>query len=105
MRGGDACQAGIIFSYSRRFKTQEMCIRAVEVDPWQLCDILDWFVVLQETWYEDFDYDDEIIERHDGYKKRKAQKAKIREELLPISWHPDHVIDWCMSEDEKRRWK
>ena len=27
-----------------------------------------------------------------GYQKRKAQKAKIKEELLPIAWHPDRVI-------------
>ena len=41
-------------------------------------------------WYEDFDDDgddddddDEIIKWYDGYKKRKAQKAQIKEELLP----------------------
>ena len=38
-----------------------------------------------------------------GKKKRRAQTAKIKEELLPIAWHPDRVMDWCMSEDEKRR--
>ena len=39
---------------------------------------------------------------YDGYKKRKAQKAKIKEELLPITWHPSRYWDWCMSEDEKK---
>ena len=43
------------------------------------------------------------------YKDRKAQKAEIKEELLPVAWHPSHVIDWCFSEDEKqahqRNWK
>ena len=24
---------------------------------------------------------------------------------MPITWHPDRVMDWCMSEDEKRWWK
>ena len=42
-----------------------------------------------------------ITEWYNGYKKRKAQKAKIKEELLPITWHPDRVIDWRMSGDEK----
>ena len=35
-------------------------------------------------------------------KKRKAQKAKIKEELLPIAWHPLTWWDWCVPEDEKR---
>ena len=37
----------------------------------------------------------------EAYKQRKAQKAKINEELLPTAWHQDRVIDWCFSEDEK----
>ena len=37
-------------------------------------------------------------------KKQKAQKASIKEELLSIAWHPDRVMDCCMSEDEKRQW-
>ena len=35
----------------------------------------------------------------------KKAKAKSKEELLPIAWHPSRHWDWCMSEDEKRRWK
>ena len=38
---------------------------------------------------------------YDGYKKRKAQKAKMKEELVPVAWHPSRWLDWCMSEDEK----
>ena len=80
MRGGNACRAGRIFFIHDHFKTQEMCIRAVQVDPWQLYYVHDWFVVPQEMWYENFDDDDddddddydEIIEWHDDYKKRKA---------------------------------
>ena len=88
-----------------RFKTQEMCIKAVEVDPWQLyhvpdqyktqemCDkavreypfslpfVSDWFVTQQQIdiWYDDnYVYNDnEMIKWYDGYKKRKAQKASI----------------------------
>ena len=40
-----------------QYKTQEICNKAVKVDPGQLYDVLDWFVVLQEMWYEDFDND------------------------------------------------
>ena len=61
-----------------------------------------------KIWHDDSEYrdeDDDIIEWHDGYKTRKAQKSKIKEQLLPIAWHPDRVMDWCMSEDEKRLWK
>ena len=33
--------------------------------------------------------------------KNKAQKASIKEGLLPIAWHPSRWWDWCMTEDEK----
>ena len=76
-------------------KTQEMCN--------------DWFVTQGQIdlWHDD-DYwhdDDKLIKWYEGYQKRMAQKAKIKEELLPIAWHPDRVMDWCMSEDEKGQWK
>ena len=67
-------------------------------------------------WYDD-NYDDDgdhwdddgywyhegnIFEWHEGYKKRKAQKASINKELLPIVWRPSRWWDWCIPEDEKR---
>ena len=60
-----------------------------------------------KLWHDDYYYcnDDWLIEWYDGYKKRTAQKAKIKEELLPIAWHPNRVMNWCMSEDEKRQWR
>ena len=74
----------------------------------------DWFVTREwvDMWYDDY-YDDgahwdddgdedKFFERYDGYKKRKAQKASIKEELLPIAWHPSRYWDWCMSEEEKK---
>ena len=123
----------VFFLVPDRFKTQEMCNEAIEVDLWSLYDVPDhlktqkmcdkavgsdsyslqfvpdWFVIEQQIkiWHDNDDWhdDDELIEWYDGYKKRKAQKAKIKEELLPIVWHPDRVKDWCMSEDEKGVWK
>ena len=64
----------------------------------------DWFVTQQQLdiWCDnDYVYNNgnQIIEWYKGYQKRKAQKAKIKEELLPIAWHPDRVINWCVSED------
>ena len=115
---------------SDRFITQETCIKAVEVEPWQLYHVLGhfktqemcddgvwggpfslqyvsyWFVTQQQTksYHDDDDYfnDNIIFEWYESYQKRKAQKAKIKEELLPVAWHPDRVMDWCMSEDEKK---
>ena len=60
-----------------------------------------------DVWYDDgyWYHNYEIIEWYNGYGKRKVQKAKIKEELLPIAWHPDRVMDWCMSEEEKGWWK
>ena len=89
-----------------RFKTQEMCNKAVHVDPCLLNYVPDWFVTREQInrWYDD-DYhcnDNEIIEWYDSYKQRKAQKAKIKEELMPIAWHPSRQWDWCVPEDEKK---
>ena len=41
----------------------------------------------------DDDYEDEFFEWYNGYEKRKAQKAKINDELMPIAWHPSHWWD------------
>ena len=98
------------------FKTQKMCIMALEVDLWQLnyildylktqkmCDdvvwrdpyslqfVPDWFVTQEQIkiWGDD---DDEIIEWYGGYQKCNVQKAKIKEELLFIAWCLDGVMD------------
>ena len=37
----------------------------------------------------------------EAYKHRKAQKSKIKEELLLVAWHPDRFFDWCFDNDEK----
>ena len=83
-----------------------MCDKAVKDDPSSLQFVPDWFVTQEQIdiWYDD-DYwyhDDELMEWYEGYKERKTQKAKIKEELIPIAWHPSRWWDWCMSEDEKR---
>ena len=123
----------VLYLVPDRFETEDMCIKALGVDPWSLRDILDnlktqetcnkaveddpssllfvpdWFVKQQhiKAWGDDdYWYDvGEMIEWYEGYKKRKSQKAKIKEELLPIAWHPSRVMDWRMSEGEKGWWE
>ena len=43
--------------------------------------------------WNDDDYEDEFFEWYNGYEKRKAQKAKIKDELMPIAWHPSRWWD------------
>ena len=91
-------------------KIQRTCDKAVRKDVLSLQYVSDWFVLLQEMWYEDFDDDDNddddnddvLIKWYERYQKRKAQKAQIKKELMPIAWHPSRYLDWRMSEDEKR---
>ena len=72
-------------------------------DPLLLRYVPDWLVTQQliELWNY-YCNDDRLIKWRNGYVKRKAQKANIKEELLPIAWHPDRVMGWCMSEGEKK---
>ena len=70
-------------------KTQEMCNEAVRGRPWNLRHVSDWFVTQQQIkiWHDDYHYcnGNRLIKWYDGYQKRNAQKAKIKEELLPIA--------------------
>ena len=53
--------------------------------------------------HDDYYNDDELVERHNCYKQRKAQRAQIKEELMAIAWHPISMQDQCMEEDVKKR--
>ena len=90
-------------------KTKEMCIRAVKTGLGLLEHVPDWLVTQGQIdlWQDDdyWDGDDGIIRWYECYQKRKAQKALIKKELLPITWHPDRVKDCCMLEGEKGVWK
>ena len=88
-------------------KTEKMCDKAVKDDPYSLQFVPDWFVTQQQLkiWHDDDDdycNDDEMIRWYHGCQKRKAQKAQIKKELMPIAWHPSRWWNWCMSEDEKK---
>ena len=92
------------------FKMQKMCDKAFEEDFFSWKFIPDWFVTKQQIkmWHDDYFYDDdydEVFCWYDGYQKRKAKQASIKEELMPIFWPIDRVMDWCTLEDEERPWK
>ena len=81
-----------------QFKTKEMCNEAVRKKPWLLECLPDWLVTQEQVkiWHNDDYYcnDNIIVEWHEGYKKRKAQKAQIKEELMPIAWHSSRWCGW-----------
>ena len=93
---------------------QVICDKAVRDGPSSLQYVPDWFVMREgvDMWHHgyyddddnhwDADNEDKFFEWYDGYKKRKAQKASIKKELIPIAWHPSRHWDWCMSEDKKK---
>ena len=64
-------------------ETEEMCDKAFWEYTFSLQYVLDWFVTQQKLklLHDDHDYcnDDKLIEWYDGYKKRKSQKAEIKE--------------------------
>ena len=77
-----------------------MSKRAIEADLYTLVFCLDWFVTQEQIKSrQDDHYDDKAPGWHDGYQKRKAQKAQIKKELMHIAWHPSRWQDWCVPED------
>ena len=79
------------------FKTQEMCNEAAEEEPSSLRYVPDYFVTQQQIkiWHDEYydgghwyDWYDKFFVWYEGHQKQKAQKALIKEELLPIAWHP-----------------
>ena len=105
-------------------KTQEMCNEAVQRSPWVLRLVPDQYKT-QEMYNEVVKENplvlelvpdqfvtqemcNEAVEKnlcalwYKGYEQRKAQKAKIKEELVPVAWHPDRWWNWCVPEHEKK---
>ena len=77
-----------------QYKTQEMCNKAVEEYPWLLEYVPDNFKKQKMN----------AVKKnpHRLSKKRRVQKAKIKEELMPIAWHPSRRWDWSAPEDENK---
>ena len=78
-------------------KTENICEKAVEKDPQSLKYVPDWVVTHQKMLRVMkltigrrcmFPHnDDDLIKWYEGYKKQKAQKTSIKEELMPMAWH------------------
>ena len=71
------------------FKTRKVCDRAVRKERLFLLFVPDCFMTQQQVKYlqDDIDdwYNNKLTEWYDGYQKRKAQKARIKEEFLSIA--------------------
>ena len=97
----------ILWTVPDRYNIQEMCDKTVKKVSWSLEYVPDWFVKQEQIklWRDDDDHcnDDRLIKWYEDYKKRKAQKAKIKKELIPFTWHPSRWWDWCMSEEEEKK--
>ena len=86
-----------------KFKTRKMCESVVRENNDIIIYVPDWFVTAE---MHEKCKDEEWLRL---YKQRKSHKVKVKEEHLPIAWHPDRVINWCFLEDKKqahqRNWK
>ena len=78
-----------------------MCNEAVQSDPWTFKYVPDQFVT-QEMCNEAVEKSPEVLRWYKKYEQRKAQKAKIKEELMPVAWHPDRWWNWCVPEQKKK---
>ena len=46
-----------------------------------------------------------LVKWFNTHKKRKAQRKQLKEELMPIAWHPTRMQDWFMTKNDKKRIK
>ena len=64
---------------------------AVQRDPRTLVFITDWFLTQKQIdiWHQGDYYCNKpyIIGWHADYQKRKAEKVRIKKELMPLAWH------------------
>ena len=45
-----------------------------------------------------------LLAWHIKFERRKGLKKYISEELMAIARHPNRWWDWCVPEDEKKKW-
>ena len=67
-----------------QYKTQEMYNKAIQIFPQALELVPDPFVT-QKMYNEAVEKSPDVLRWYKGYEKRKAQKAKIKEELMPVA--------------------
>ena len=111
----------VLFLIPDNLKTQDMCNEALEVDPWSLyyipitlrhkkyvmrplrqtlllCSLLLIGLLLNNNKMHGLMMTIGItmmilLSGTRVIKKRKSEKAKIKEELIPITWHPSRYCD------------
>ena len=68
-------------------KTQEMCIEAVHKKPYALRYVVHWFMTQEQIdlWDDNIFFKRQKAEWYEGYQRRKSQKAKIKEDSMPIA--------------------
>ena len=89
---------------SDHFKPREVCDDVMMEDPMLQRYVPHWFVTQQQLRQCDDYYDDNgYIKWYAGYKKRKTQKAKIKNKLMPMAWHPSRWWDWFVAEDDGKK--
>ena len=74
------------------FKTQEICNKHMRGNLYSLQFVPDWLNTKEQLKIMGGDCNNIwFIKWYEGYKKRKTQKAKIKEELM----HPSSWWHWC----------
>ena len=87
-----------LYAVPDRFKIKSICEKAVKDDSSSLQFVPEYFVTREWVgmWHDDYydddgghcnsdDDEDKFFGWYNGYKKRKAQKVKIKKELLTIA--------------------
>ena len=81
------CSPYVLEDVPDYFKTQGICNEAVRICSCLLVHVPDWFITRQpkKIWHDDDYWHNNafIIKWYHIYQKRKSQKVKIKEELLP----------------------
>ena len=65
-------------------------------------ELEDMYMLDYYLWEHKENYGKALTQELFRYYHQKMFSKALREELIPITWHPDRYWDWCVPEDEKR---
>ena len=66
-------------------------------------ELEDMYMLDYYLWEHKENYGKALTQELFRYYHQKMFSKALREELIPITWHPDRYWDWCVPEDEKER--
>ena len=69
----------------------------------ELEELEDMYMLDYYLWEHKENYGKALTQDLFRYYHQKMFSKALREELIPITWHPDRYWDWCVPEDEKER--